>query len=73
MHEGKSYGIEGNTQGVTLRTEAQELTDFEFKSSSKVVFTPFDAAIATRFSGILKTDSTLRLHLPADLEVLPEK
>lgn len=66
---GEAYPIEGNSQGVTLRTQAQVLANFEFESSSRQVFSPFDATVSTRFSGMMKAANRVVLVYPDALTV----
>lgn len=61
---GEAYPIEGNSQGVTVRTQAQVLTDFEFESTNRQVFSPFDATVSTRFSGMMKATNQVVLVYP---------
>jgi hypothetical protein len=66
---GEAYPIEGNSQGVSVRTQAQVLANFEFESSSRQVFSPFDATVSTRFSGMMKAANQVVLVYPDALTV----
>lgn len=61
--------IESNDQGMTVRTQAQLLTDFGFLASSKNVFARFDAEVSVRFKGILRTNNNIKLVIPNDLKI----
>ena len=66
---GETYQIEGNSQGVAVRTRPQRLTNFDFMSNDRKVFSPFDATIGTRFAGIMKVDNQVEIIYPITLQV----
>ena len=67
--KGEVYPIEGNSQGVSVRTQAQVLANFEFGSSTRQVFSPFDATVSTRFSGMMKAANRVVLIYPDAMTV----
>ena len=62
-----AYAIESNTRGVTIRTEPEELTDYDFRTSNSSVFQPMDVTVSTRFTGILKIDNIIQVEYPESL------
>lgn len=66
---GETYPIEGNSQGVAVRTEPERLTIFDFISNDREVFSPFDATIGTRFAGRMKVDNQVEIIYPDTLRV----
>lgn len=63
------YGIEKNTEGVTVAVEAADLTAYELTTSTKAVFAALDATISVRFKGLVQTNSILNVVYPEGLSL----
>lgn len=72
VYNGEEYLIEGNSDGVTVRTEAQVLTGYSFSSNNREVFAPFSATVGVKFTGILKTSSKINIKYPEPLQLNPD-
>lgn len=70
ISDGEEFPIESITQGVSVKTDVQKLTYFDFQVSSKAVMAPFDATVSTRFKGILPPGAILELVYPQNLPLL---